>query len=128
MATPPTASANTQRFRTSIAVFRSPEHSSYDRLRNVKSFRRCGSAFRRSRAHAPPRDAMDRQACVTHYHGCSIVELYNEHRPHDALGHLTPSEYVKAGQKRSAEAADFYLRPVDKRDRRQFSGRSVESR
>jgi putative transposase len=32
---------------------------------------------------------------------------YNEHRPHGALGHLTPSEYVKAGQKRSAEAANF---------------------
>jgi putative transposase len=32
---------------------------------------------------------------------------YNERRPHGALGHLTPSEYVKAGQKRSVEAADF---------------------
>ena len=32
---------------------------------------------------------------------------YNEHRPHGALGHLTPSEYVKVGQKRSAEAATF---------------------
>ena len=32
---------------------------------------------------------------------------YNEHRPHGALGHLTPSEYVKTGQKRSAEAAVF---------------------
>ena len=32
---------------------------------------------------------------------------YNEHRPQGALGQLTPSEYVKAGQKRSAEAADF---------------------
>jgi putative transposase len=32
---------------------------------------------------------------------------YNDHRPHGALGHLTPSEYAKSGQKRSAEAADF---------------------
>ena len=32
---------------------------------------------------------------------------YNEHRPHGALGHLTPSEFAKAGQKRSTEAADF---------------------
>lgn len=32
---------------------------------------------------------------------------YNEHRPHGALGHLTPSEYAKAGQKRSPEMADF---------------------
>ena len=32
---------------------------------------------------------------------------YNEHRPHGALGHLTPSEYAKAGQKRAFEAADF---------------------
>jgi len=32
---------------------------------------------------------------------------YNEHRPHGALGHLTPSEYAKAGQQRSPDAADF---------------------
>ena len=32
---------------------------------------------------------------------------YNEQRPHGALGHLTPSEYAKAGQKRSPEAAEF---------------------
>ena len=32
---------------------------------------------------------------------------YNEHRPHGALGHLTPSEYAKVGQKRSPDAADF---------------------
>ncbi len=32
---------------------------------------------------------------------------YNEQRPHGALGHLTPSEYAKAGQKRSPDAAEF---------------------
>ena len=32
---------------------------------------------------------------------------YNEHRPHGALGHLTPSEFANAGQKRRTEAADF---------------------
>ena len=32
---------------------------------------------------------------------------YNEQRPHGALGHLTPSEFAKAGQKRSLEAATF---------------------
>ena len=32
---------------------------------------------------------------------------YNEHRPHGSLGHLTPSEFAKAGQKRNAGAADF---------------------
>jgi putative transposase len=33
---------------------------------------------------------------------------YNEHRPHRSLGHLTPSEFVKAGQQRSnEEVADF---------------------
>ncbi len=32
---------------------------------------------------------------------------YNEQRPHGALGHLTPSEYAKAGQKRSLQAAEF---------------------
>jgi putative transposase len=32
---------------------------------------------------------------------------YNEHRPHGALGYLTPSEFAKAGQTRSIEVADF---------------------
>jgi putative transposase len=32
---------------------------------------------------------------------------YNERRPHGALGHLTPSEYAKAGQKRTIRVADF---------------------
>jgi putative transposase len=32
---------------------------------------------------------------------------YNEHRPHGALAHLTPSEYAKVGQKRNPDAADF---------------------
>ena len=31
---------------------------------------------------------------------------YNEHRPHSALGHLTPSEYANRGQDRAAEAID----------------------
>ena len=30
---------------------------------------------------------------------------YNEHRPHGALGHLTPSEYARSGQRRDVEAA-----------------------
>jgi len=30
---------------------------------------------------------------------------YNEHRPHGALGHLTPSEYARSGQKEGAEGA-----------------------
>lgn len=32
---------------------------------------------------------------------------YNERRPHGALGHLTPSEFAKAGQKRTSEATVF---------------------
>ena len=32
---------------------------------------------------------------------------YNEHRPHSSLGHLTPSEFLNAGQKRKNEAAIF---------------------
>ena len=32
---------------------------------------------------------------------------YNEHRPHGALGHLTPSEYANRGQDRVAEVTDF---------------------
>jgi putative transposase len=32
---------------------------------------------------------------------------YNEHRPHGSLGHLTPREYAKSGQKRNPEAAAF---------------------
>jgi putative transposase len=31
---------------------------------------------------------------------------YNEHRPHSALGHLTPSEYAIRGQQRAAEATE----------------------
>jgi putative transposase len=32
---------------------------------------------------------------------------YNHHRPHGALGHLTPSEYAKRGQEPLSEAARF---------------------
>ena len=32
---------------------------------------------------------------------------YNEHRPHGALGHLTPSEYARSGQKRTLGAAEL---------------------
>jgi len=30
---------------------------------------------------------------------------YNDHRPHGALGHLTPSEYDRSGRKRDVEGA-----------------------
>lgn len=30
---------------------------------------------------------------------------YNDHRPHGALGHLTPSEYAEQGQTHGSEAA-----------------------
>lgn len=32
---------------------------------------------------------------------------YNDHRPHSSLGHLTPSEFIRAGQKKSEEVANF---------------------
>ena len=32
---------------------------------------------------------------------------YNEYRLHSSLGHLTPSEFVKAGQNQRAEVANF---------------------
>jgi putative transposase len=32
---------------------------------------------------------------------------YNEHRPHGALGHLTPSEYARSGRKQTFEAAEL---------------------
>ena len=32
---------------------------------------------------------------------------YNDHRPHSSLGHLTPSEFIRAGQKESEEVANF---------------------
>ena len=32
---------------------------------------------------------------------------YNEHRPHGALGHLTPNEYAKSGQKGTSKVASF---------------------
>lgn len=35
---------------------------------------------------------------------------YNEQRPHSALGHLTPSEYAKAGRECSFEVAELQLR------------------
>lgn len=37
---------------------------------------------------------------------------YNDHRPHGALGHLTPSDYVAQGQTPGSEAADLQLAPV----------------
>ena len=44
---------------------------------------------------------------------------YNEHRPHSALGHQTPSEYARSGQKRTLGAAELYFRTVRFRRRRQ---------
>ena len=37
---------------------------------------------------------------------------YNHHRPHGALGHLTPSEYAEQRQKPTSEAAALQLAPV----------------
>jgi putative transposase len=44
-------------------------------------------------------------------HARQVIERwrrdYNEHRPHGALGHLTPSEYARSGQKRALGAAEL---------------------
>jgi putative transposase len=37
---------------------------------------------------------------------------YNDHRPHGAVGHLTPSEYAEQGQKQGSEPTEFQLAPV----------------
>ena len=37
---------------------------------------------------------------------------YNHHRPHGALGHLTPSEYAERSQQHGTEAANLQLAPV----------------
>ena len=37
---------------------------------------------------------------------------YNHHRPHGALGHLTPSEYAERRQPPTSEAAPLQLAPV----------------
>ena len=37
---------------------------------------------------------------------------YNHHRPHGALGHLTPSEYAERRQQPTSEAAPLQLAPV----------------
>ena len=37
---------------------------------------------------------------------------YNHHRPHGALGHLTPSEYAQQRQQPTSEAAPLQLAPV----------------
>ena len=51
---------------------------------------------------------------VTHAQG--LIEAwrrdYNDHRPHGALGHLTPSEYAEQGQTPGSEVADLQLAPV----------------
>ena len=37
---------------------------------------------------------------------------YNPHRPHGALGHLTPSEYVERSQQHGTAAANLQLSAV----------------
>lgn len=37
---------------------------------------------------------------------------YNDHRPHGALGNLTPSEYVKRSQETAQKEAKLQLEPV----------------
>jgi putative transposase len=37
---------------------------------------------------------------------------YNDHRPHGALGRLTPSEYAEQRQTQSSETAHLHLTPV----------------
>jgi putative transposase len=37
---------------------------------------------------------------------------YNDHRPHGALGHLTPSEYANQRQMLSSETVRLHLTPV----------------
>ncbi len=45
---------------------------------------------------------------------------HNQHRPHGALGHLTPMEYASLRQDKStAEAAELYRRHTCERDERQ---------
>ena len=66
------------------------ERSRYDRLHNDKSLAHCGPASHQPRPHTRPRDAMDREAVAVQYHGCLIVDLYNEARPHMALGPGVP--------------------------------------
>lgn len=49
-------------------------------------------------------------------HAQAVIEQwrhdYNDQRPHDALGRLTPSEFARQRQRQGAEAAPLQLAPV----------------
>jgi putative transposase len=63
-----------------------------------------------------------RDECLNVYQFTSIEDAgrrieswrqdYNWHRPHGALGHLTPSEYAERGQETPTGAAELELRTV----------------
>jgi putative transposase len=44
------------------------------------------------------------------------LEAYNHHRPRSSLGELTPSEFLRHGQRRTDEAADFYRPSTPRQD------------
>jgi hypothetical protein len=76
---------------------------------------------------------MDKEARVGRSRGCSVAELYNAKRPHEAIGLATPAQRYRTSPRSMPAAvaspeyeAEAQVRTADAKGRIRFAGRRLE--
>jgi hypothetical protein len=72
-------------------------------------------------------DATDNELLETRYHGCCVVDLYNQRRRHSTIGYVSPAVFERAAAGRqpathnTAVVRGRILQPCPTNDRRPWS-------